>query len=117
MMLVHLSSFLSVWLWISLASGRTKNPKRGIGYAGDVPGDIINANQSNSLISWDYNWASIPPDYLATANISYIPMQWGSVGIDSFASDVQAQGATVILVLFQCVSITLPLLITILKGI
>ncbi|KAF8963957.1 glycosyl hydrolase catalytic core-domain-containing protein [Flammula alnicola] len=74
-----------------------KNPKRGIGYAGDVPGDIINANQTNSVISWQYNWANIPPDYLATSNIPYIPMQWGGVGADSFPSDVQAQGATTIL--------------------
>jgi len=75
----------------------SKNPKRGLGYAGTVPGDVINANQTNSVITWEYNWASIPPDYLATANLTYIPMQWGSVGIDSFASDVQAQGANTIL--------------------
>lgn len=97
-MFVRFSFLLSLSLWISLSSARTKNPKRGIGYAGDVPGDVINANQTNSVISWDYNWASIPPDYLATANLTYIPMQWGSVGSDSFASDVQAQGANIILV-------------------
>jgi len=83
---------------ISFSVARTKNPKRGIGYAGDLPGDIINANQTKSVISWQYNWANIPPDYLATSNITYIPMQWGSVNVDSFADDVKAQGADTILV-------------------
>ncbi|KAJ3516261.1 hypothetical protein NLJ89_g1236 [Agrocybe chaxingu] len=59
--------------------------------------DIINANQSDSLISWQYNWGDLPPAYLATSNIKYIPMQWGSVGIDNFAEDVKMQGADTIL--------------------
>jgi len=74
-----------------------KNPKRGIGYAGDVPGDIINANQTDSVITWLYNWADTPPDYIATSNISYIPMQWGSVNINKFPDAVKAQGAKTIL--------------------
>ncbi|TEB38559.1 hypothetical protein FA13DRAFT_1784879 [Coprinellus micaceus] len=44
-----------------------KNPKRGI-----------------SVISWQYDWANIPPAYLATSNVKYIPMQWGSGSIDRF---------------------------------
>lgn len=90
-----LCSFVACFLFPVV---HTKNPKRGIGYAGDLPGDIINANQTNSVISWQYNWANIPPDYLATSNIPYIPMQWGSANIDSFGDDVKVQGANTILV-------------------
>jgi hypothetical protein len=75
-----------------------KNPKRGLAFAdGDTPADLINANQSQSVISWQYNWASLPPAYLATSNIKYIPMQWGSGGADQFQESVQAQGADTIL--------------------
>ncbi|KAH9486438.1 Alkali-sensitive linkage protein 1 [Psilocybe cubensis] len=89
--------FVLLTFCVSLSLARTKNPKRGLGYAGTVPGDIINANQTNSLISWEYNWSNLPPDYLATSNIPYVPMQWGSVGIDTFADNVKAQGAKTIL--------------------
>lgn len=94
-------SWVSVWcclavsLPLSLAS--SKNPKRGLGFAA-TPNDIINANQSASVISWQYNWASMPPAYLATSNVKYIPMQWGSSGIQAFSDDVRAQEADVILV-------------------
>jgi Glycosyl hydrolase catalytic core len=95
-------SWVSVWccllavsLPLSLAS--SKNSKRGLGFAA-TPDDIINANQSASVISWQYNWASMPPVYLATSNIKYIPMQWGSSGIQAFSDDVRAQEADVILV-------------------
>ncbi|TFK42023.1 glycosyl hydrolase catalytic core-domain-containing protein [Crucibulum laeve] len=72
--------------------------KRGLAFAaGDTPGDIINANQTKSDISWQYNWANLPPAYLATSNIKYIPMQWGSGLIDQFADAVKAQGADTIL--------------------
>ncbi|PPQ99524.1 hypothetical protein CVT24_005314 [Panaeolus cyanescens] len=81
----------------SLAIAGPKNPKRGIGYAGDIPEDIINANQTKSLISWQYNWANIPPNYLATSNIPYVPMQWGSANIDTFSDAVRIQDAPVIL--------------------
>ena len=86
---------LAVSLSLSLAS--SKNPKRGLGFAA-TPDDIINANQSASVISWQYNWASMPPAYLATSNVKYIPMQWGSSGIQAFSDDVQAQEADEILV-------------------
>jgi hypothetical protein len=76
-----------------------KNSKRGLAFAaGDTPGDLNNANQSTSVISWQYNWANFPPDYLVESNIKYIPMQWGGAGIDSFADQVKAQGADTILV-------------------
>ena len=97
-------SWVSVWccLAASLSSAgltlaSSKNPKRGLGFAA-TPDDIINANQSTSIVSWQYNWASMPPAYLATSNIKYIPMQWGSSGIQAFSDDVQAQEADTILV-------------------
>jgi hypothetical protein len=97
-MFLRVSFLCSLVACFSFSFAHTKNPKRGIGYAGDLPGDIINANQTGSVISWQYNWANIPPDYLATSNITYIPMQWGSANIDSFGDDVNAQGANTILV-------------------
>jgi hypothetical protein len=86
---------LAVSLPLSLAS--SKNPKRGLGFAAS-PDDIINVNQSASVISWQYNWESMPPAYLATSNIKYIPMQWGSSEIQAFSDHVLAQEADVILV-------------------
>ncbi|PFH49053.1 glycoside hydrolase family 128 protein [Amanita thiersii Skay4041] len=75
-----------------------KNKKRGLAFAaGDTPDDIINANQTKGLISWQYNWASIPPTYLATANIPYVPMQWGSGDIQTLADNIRAQDAKVVL--------------------
>jgi len=91
-------SLLPLVLSISLAVARTKNSKRGIGFSSTVPGDLINANQSNSLISWQYNWGSLPPDYIATSNIPYVPMQWGSAAIDGFSSTVKILGSNTILV-------------------
>ena len=86
---------LAVSLPLSLAS--SKNPKRGLGFAAS-PDDIINVNQSASVISWQYNWASMPPAYLATSNVKYIPMQWGSSGIQAFSDHVLVQEADIILV-------------------
>ena len=77
------------------------NPKRGLAFAeGDNPGDIKLANQTGTAISWVYNWGVTPPDYLKTSSskLTYIPMQWGRSGIESFASAVKAQGAKTILV-------------------
>ncbi|KIM47691.1 glycoside hydrolase family 128 protein [Hebeloma cylindrosporum] len=96
-MFLRASFLYSLIACFSFSAAHTKNPKRGIGYAGDLPGDIINANQTKSLISWQYNWANIPPDYLATSNVTYIPMQWGAANVDTFADDVKAQGASTIL--------------------
>ena len=110
--------WVSVWCCLavslpwSLAS--SKNPKRGLGFSAS-PDDIINANQSASVISWQYNWASMPPAYLATSNVKYIPMQWGSSGIQAFSDDVRAQEADVILVrLFSSMIMTIFLTVMIL---
>jgi hypothetical protein len=94
-MLSRASLLCSFVACFSFAVARPKNPKRGIGFAGDLPGDIINANQTDSVISWQYNWSDMPPDY--TSNIPYVPMQWGSVNIGSFDDAVMAQGAKIIL--------------------
>ena len=103
---------LAVSLPLSLAS--SKNPKRGLGFSA-TPDDIINANQSASVISWQYNWASMPPTYLATSNVKSIPMQWGSSGIQAFSDDVRAQEADVILVrLFSSMIMTMSLTVKIL---
>ena len=99
--LFNMLSRVSFWcclatsLSLSLASG--KNAKRGLGFAAS-PNDIINVNQSASVISWQYNWANMPPAYLATSNIEYIPMQWGSSGIQAFSDDVLAQEVDAVLV-------------------
>lgn len=99
--------FSSFWLFASVvassvaATGVVKNPKRGLAFAaGDTPGDLVNANQSDSVITWQYNWASLPPIYLATSvsGLQYIPMQWGPADIQTFADDVATQGADTILV-------------------
>ncbi|KAF9464166.1 hypothetical protein BDZ94DRAFT_1191650 [Collybia nuda] len=75
-----------------------KNPKRGLAFAeGDNPNDIKNADQAASVLSWQYDWGTAPPDYLAKTTIPYIPMQWGVNGIETFASKVKAQGAKTIL--------------------
>jgi hypothetical protein len=81
---------------VALVGG--KNPKRGLAFAAETAGDILNVNQTASLISWQYDWANLPPAYLATSNIKYIPMQWGSGSIDKFVDAVRAQGADTILV-------------------
>lgn len=91
------SLFLLAWFVCSAEAG-AKNPKRGLAFASDVPGDVFNANQSASLISWQYNWNSIPPVYLATSDVPYVPMQWGSAAIDTFDDSVQVQGSKIILV-------------------
>ncbi|KAF8073624.1 hypothetical protein FPV67DRAFT_1409792 [Lyophyllum atratum] len=75
-----------------------KNPKRGLAFAeGDHPDDIKVANQSSSVLSWQYDWGQSPPTYLAQSKITYIPMQWGANGIETFAAKVKASGAKTVL--------------------
>ncbi|KAG9083114.1 hypothetical protein FRC07_014010, partial [Ceratobasidium sp. 392] len=65
------------------------NPKRGLCFAeSDHPGDIKLANQTGTALTWTYDWAQTPPDYLktSTTKLTYIPMQWGRNGIANFAS-------------------------------
>ncbi|KAF9485842.1 hypothetical protein BDN70DRAFT_847277 [Pholiota conissans] len=77
-----------------------KNAKRGLAFAdgantGGV--DVKKADTTNSVVSWQYNWGSTPPDYLAKSSIPFIPMQWGAGGIENFAALVKAQGAKTML--------------------
>lgn len=96
-------------LWFSalvVVSAVSKSSKRGLAFAaGDTPGDLNNANQTKSQISWVYDWGNSPPNYLAISNIEYIPMQWGSQKIEQFADAVKAQGAKTILVCIVCHSL------------
>lgn len=81
-----------------------KNPKRGLAFAdGDTPGndDVKKANTSSSIVSWQYNWGATPPDYLSKSGIPFIPMQWGTSGIENFASSVKSQGVKTILVVLS----------------
>jgi hypothetical protein len=92
----------SVALWFSssflLVSAFNKTSKRGLAFsAPDTPGDLNNANQTKSQISWQYDWGNSPPNYMAVSNINYIPMQWGSGKIEVFTDAVKAQGAKTIL--------------------
>ncbi|KAG6817584.1 hypothetical protein H0H87_006961 [Tephrocybe sp. NHM501043] len=93
---LRLAAFLSSALVVSAFNVTSK---RGMAFsAPDTPGDIANANQTKSQISWQYDWGSSPPAYLAIDGIEYIPMQWGSVGIEGFANSVKTQNAKTILV-------------------
>ncbi|KAG6911304.1 hypothetical protein DXG01_002143 [Tephrocybe rancida] len=96
-----MSAFRLVALLASVLAVSSLNvtSKRGMAFsAPDTPGDIANANQTKSQISWQYDWGSTPPAYMAIDGIEYIPMQWGSVGIEGFANTVKVQGAKTILV-------------------
>ncbi|KAG6874374.1 hypothetical protein C0995_015110 [Termitomyces sp. Mi166 len=96
MLFLRAAVFLSSAL---LISARNSTSKRGMAFsAAETPGDILNANQTKSQISWQYDWGSSPPEYLAVDGIEYIPMQWGSANIEGFADAVQTQGAKTILV-------------------
>jgi len=83
---------------VAVAAAAAKTSKRGLAFsAPDTPGDLVNANQSHSQITWQYDWGQTAPDYLAVSNIEYIPMQWGSVNIEVFQDAVKRQGAKTIL--------------------
>lgn len=83
-----------------------KNAKRGLSYPdSDNIADILNINQTNSLISWQYDWGITPPPNLAQSGVQYVPMQWGSGGIENLSDAVTAQGAQILLVsrdIWQC---------------
>ncbi|KAF9561360.1 glycoside hydrolase [Agrocybe pediades] len=75
-----------------------KDSKRGLANADSAfSADIKKANTSTSLVSWQYNWGSSASDTLAKSGIQFIPMQWGTSGIDNFATKVKSQGAQIIL--------------------
>ncbi|KAF9267315.1 glycoside hydrolase [Marasmius fiardii PR-910] len=75
-----------------------KNPKRGLAFAdGKNPVDIAEANQASSVLSWQYDWGTSPPSYLASSGIPYVPMQWGAGGASNFSNAVHSQGVKVAL--------------------
>ncbi|KAF8827509.1 hypothetical protein HHX47_DHR4000179 [Lentinula edodes] len=79
-------------------SSTGKNTKRGLSYPStdNIP-DILNVNQTKSVISWQYDWGLTPPTNLAQSGIEYVPMQWGSGGIENLSAAVKAQGTNVLL--------------------
>lgn len=80
-------------------SSTGKNTKRGLSYPdSDNIADILNINQTNSLISWQYDWGLTPPANLAESGVQYVPMQWGSGGIENLSATLSAQKADVLLV-------------------
>lgn len=96
---MRLPLFVVISLLVSLVFA-AKNPKRGLAYAeSSITNDIQLAAQSNSVISWQYNWGTSPPDYLQQSGIPYIPMQWGANGVENFAAAVLASGAKTIFVI------------------
>lgn len=77
----------------------TKNPKRGLSFpAANNPADVLNINQTRSVVSWTYDWSITPPDYLADTGVEYVPMQWGAGNIESLASIMSKTGAKTLLV-------------------
>jgi len=79
-------------------SSTGKNTKRGLSYPdSDNIADILNINQTNSLISWQYDWGLTPPANLAESGVQYVPMQWGSGGIENLSATLSAQKADVLL--------------------
>ncbi|KAF5344980.1 hypothetical protein D9757_013788 [Collybiopsis confluens] len=75
-----------------------KNAKRGLSYPGtDNPQDVMNINQTKSQISWQYDWGLAPPLNLAQSGVEYIPMQWGSSGIENLSQALQSMGAKTLL--------------------
>lgn len=96
---MHSRLILSCLLVLVSSAAVAKNSKRGLTFAeGDNPGDIKKANQTGSVISWQYDWGVAAPDYLAKSTITYIPMIWGTNGIETFAARVKSSGAKTILV-------------------
>ncbi|KAJ8691781.1 hypothetical protein PTI98_011316 [Pleurotus ostreatus] len=86
-----LTAFLSSILVLA-----AKNPKRGLAFADNNSArDLVHANQSNSAITWQYDWAASPSSTLASSGIQYVPMQWGTNGIQNLANSVK--GAKVLL--------------------
>ncbi|KAF7314484.1 Glycosyl hydrolase 53-domain-containing protein [Mycena kentingensis (nom. inval.)] len=98
-MLVPLSLLCSALVLLArdVAAAATKQSKRGLAYASDNTTDIRRANTTSSVVSWVYNWALNPPDYLASSGIEYIPMQWGAEGIENLAVTVKGLGAKTLL--------------------
>ncbi|KAJ8507118.1 hypothetical protein ONZ45_g10474 [Pleurotus djamor] len=97
--------YLPVFLLLNLSTftlahtALAKNSKRGLAFAAfSSPNDILHANQSTSAISWHYDWSSSPTSSaVAGSHIEYVPMQWGTRGIDGLEGLVRARGAKIVL--------------------
>ncbi|KAI3616240.1 atrazine chlorohydrolase guanine deaminase [Moniliophthora roreri] len=75
-----------------------KDPKRGIAYpSANNNADVLNYNQTDNHISWQYDWGLHVPPYLASSGIEYIPMQWGAGNIENLSTAIQAEGAKILL--------------------
>ncbi|KAK7048525.1 glycosyl hydrolase 53-domain-containing protein [Favolaschia claudopus] len=81
----------------SAANPPKKSNKRGLAFAAENPTDVLKGNSSASVATWVYNWALVPPDYIAESGIEYIPMQWGAADIEKLAVTVKGLGAKTIL--------------------
>ncbi|KAL0579405.1 hypothetical protein V5O48_002576 [Marasmius crinis-equi] len=83
-------SFLSLLL-VAVAA---RNPKRGLAYPTE-PGhaqDILKADGINSPVSWMYTWDVDPRDVDVPRHIEFVPMQWGTRGIEGLAEMVIGRG-------------------------
>ncbi|KAF8899264.1 hypothetical protein BD779DRAFT_1430686 [Infundibulicybe gibba] len=97
-MFFPISIWCSLALFVSPSLADGKNAKRGLAFAaGDTPGDLVNANQTKSVITWIYDWGSLPLDYIAESNLAYVPMQWGGGSINNIGTSIKTQGAKVML--------------------
>ena len=89
-------------LYLIVASGLAvakKDSRRGLTFPStDNPEDVLNINQTQSVISWIYDWALSPPSYLVNTSVEYVPMQWGAGNIENLASAVKNQSAKTLLV-------------------
>ena len=89
-------------LYLIVASGLAvakKDSRRGLTFPStDNPEDVLNINQTQSVISWIYDWALSPPSYLVNTSVEYVPMQWGADNIENLASAVKNQSAKTLLV-------------------
>lgn len=105
---MHISILLPCALLLASSAIAKKNPKRGLAFAeSDNPNDIKKVNTSTSVISWQYDWGTAPPDYLAKSAINYIPMQWGLYEVEAFVAKVKAQKARIVLVCHLLVLLSL----------
>ena len=67
--------------------------KRGLAWPVENADNTLQFTKPSSKISWLYNWSPNP----TPGSVSFIPMQWNHVDIDSLESKVKASGASAIL--------------------
>ncbi|KAK0205362.1 hypothetical protein DFS33DRAFT_1428608, partial [Desarmillaria ectypa] len=86
--------FLALFLVLPLALA--SNPKRGLAF--DPVGhseDIYKA--SGGSCSWVYNWSPSSPSP-SVSGIEFVPMQWGTDGLNGFLSRARSDSAMYVLV-------------------